>query len=61
MSRNKFKVTNKNNLLILKLSNEKKIKNRFEFNKLFLYVFLNSFYLFFSIITRLNNSKMYKF
>ena len=26
MSRNKFKVTNKNNLLILKLSNEKKIK-----------------------------------
>ena len=61
MSRNKFKVTNKNNLLILKLSNEKKKKNRFEFNKLFLYVFFNSFYLFLSIITRLNNSKMYKF
>ena len=47
MSRNKFKVTNKNNLLILKLSNEKKIKNRFEFNKLFLYVFLTHFIYFF--------------
>ena len=60
MSKNKFRVTNKNNLLTLRLSNEK-IKNGFEFNKLFLYFSLNSFYLFLSIITRLNNLKIYKF
>ena len=32
-----------------------------KFNKLFLYVSSNSFYLFFSIITRLNNLNIYKF
>ena len=43
---------------------EKKIekkKKKFKFNKLFLYISLNSFYLFFSIIIRLNNLKIYKF
>ena len=42
----------------------KKIKeneNWFKFNKLFLYVSSNLFYLFFSIIERLNNLKIYKF
>ena len=32
-----------------------------KFNKLFLYVTLNSFYLFFYFITRVNNFKIYKF
>ena len=36
-------------------------KNKFKFNKLFLYISSNSFYLFFSIIVRLNNLKIYKF
>ena len=33
----------------------------FKSNKLFLYISSNSFYLFLSIITRLNNLKIYKF
>ena len=37
-----------------------KIKNKFKFNKLFLYVSLNSFHLFFFLITILNNLKTYK-
>ena len=37
--------------------NKKNIKN----NKLFLYAFLNSFNLFFSIVLILNNLKLYKF
>ena len=37
----------------------KKIENTFKFNKLFLYISLNLFYLFLSIITRLNNFKIY--
>ena len=39
----------------------KKIKNRFKFDKLFLYVFSNLFYLFLSTITRLNNLKYINF
>ena len=38
----------------------KKIKNKFKFNKLFLYVSSNSFHLFLSIITILNNFKIHK-
>ena len=33
---------------------ERKIKNNFKFNKLFFDITLNSFYLFFSIIAKLN-------
>ena len=47
-----------------KCEEKKKIKeneNWFKFNKLFLYVSSNLFYLFFSIIERLNNLKIYKF
>ena len=47
-----------------KIEKKKKVKenkNKFKFNKLFLYISLNSFYLFFSIIIRLNNLKIYKF
>ena len=38
----------------------KKIKNGLKNNKLFLYVFLNLFNLFFSIILKLNKFKMHK-
>ena len=40
---------------------EKVKKKRFKFNKLFLYVFSNAFYLFLSIVTRLNYLKIHKF
>ena len=36
-------------------------KNKFKFNKLFLYNSLNSFYLFYFIITKLNNLKVHIF
>ena len=39
----------------------KKIKNKFKFNKLFLYIFWYTFYLFLFIIAKLNNLKIYKF
>ena len=38
-----------------------KIKNRLKNNLLFLYVFLNLYNLFFSIVLRLNNFKLHKF
>ena len=38
----------------------RKIKNRFKFNKLILYVYTNSFYLFLSIIPGLKNIKICK-
>ena len=39
----------------------KEYKNKFKFNKLFLYVFSNSFYLFLSTIIRLNTLKYINF
>ena len=39
----------------------KENKKMFKSNKLFLYISSNSFYLFLSIITRLNNLNIYKF
>ena len=38
----------------------RKIKNKFKVNKLFVYIFLNSFYLFFFMVQGLDNFKICK-
>ena len=57
----KFEEKYKRNKIERKSKRKIKNKFKFKFNILFLYISSNSFYLFLSIIIKLNNLKIYKF
>ena len=50
----------KNKIISIRKEKVKKIKIKIKINKLFLYIILNSFQLFFSFMQRLKKIKMYE-